>query len=65
MRRDRSWPRSNLASPAPSGVGMARPPYRTYLRPASQEKAADLLDLPFSTYQRYRDGGIDPITDWL
>lgn len=37
-----------------------------HLRPApSQEKAADLLDLPFSIYRRYRDGGIDPITDWL
>jgi hypothetical protein len=32
---------------------------RTYLRPASsQEKAAELLDLPFSTYRRYRDRGI-------
>jgi hypothetical protein len=39
---------------------------RTYLRPApSQEKAAELLDLPFSTYRRYRDRGIEAITDWL
>jgi hypothetical protein len=39
---------------------------RTYLRPApSQEKAAELLDLPFSTYRRYRDRGIGTITDWL
>lgn len=39
---------------------------RTYLRPApSQEKAAELLDLPFSTYRRYRDRGVEMITDWL
>ena len=39
---------------------------RTYLRPApTQEKAAELLDLPFSTYRRYRDRGIETITDWL
>ncbi len=39
---------------------------RTYLRPApTQEKAAELLDLPFSTYRRYRDRGIEAITDWL
>jgi hypothetical protein len=39
---------------------------RAYLRPApTQEKAAELLDLPFSTYRRYRDRGIETITDWL
>jgi len=39
---------------------------RTYLRPApTQEKAAELLDLPFSTYRRYRDRGIETIADWL
>jgi hypothetical protein len=39
---------------------------RTYLHPApSQEKAAELLDLPFSTYRRYRDRGIETVTDWL
>jgi hypothetical protein len=39
---------------------------RTYLRPApTQEKAAELLDLPFSTYRRYRDRGIEAIADWL
>jgi hypothetical protein len=93
MRRDRSWPRSNLAIPAPFGrrrnpappndrkgrqakCGVlkldprAETQYRvldrTYLRPApSQEKAADLPDLPFSTYRRYRDRGIEAITDWL
>jgi hypothetical protein len=39
---------------------------RTYLRPASsQEKAAELLDLPFTTFRRYRDRSIEAITDWL
>ena len=39
---------------------------RAYLRPApTQEKAAELLDLPFSTYRRHRDRGIETITDWL
>jgi hypothetical protein len=39
---------------------------RTYLRPApTQEKAAELLDLPFSTFRRYRDRGIAAITEWL
>jgi hypothetical protein len=39
---------------------------RTYLRPApAQEKAAELLDLPFSTYRRYRNRGIAAITEWL
>jgi hypothetical protein len=39
---------------------------RTYLRPApSQEKATELLNLPFSTYRRYRDRGIEAIADRL
>jgi hypothetical protein len=39
---------------------------RTYLHPApSQEKAAELLDLPFSTYRRYRDRGVEALTEWL
>jgi hypothetical protein len=32
--------------------------YRTYFDPApSQERAAELLDLPFSTYRRHLEGG--------
>ncbi len=32
--------------------------YRTYFNPApSQERAAELLDLPFSTYRRHLKGG--------
>jgi hypothetical protein len=39
---------------------------RTFLRPApTQEKAAELLELPFSTYRRHRDRGTEAITNWL
>jgi DNA-directed RNA polymerase specialized sigma24 family protein len=39
---------------------------RTDLHPAlSQEEAAELLDLPFSTYRRYRDRGVEALTEWL
>jgi hypothetical protein len=39
---------------------------RTYLRPApTHEKAAELLNLPCSTYRRCRDRGVEAITDWL
>jgi hypothetical protein len=39
---------------------------RTFLRPAAtQEKAAELLDLPFSTYRRHRNRGVERVTAWL
>jgi hypothetical protein len=39
---------------------------RTFLRPApSQEKAAEILDLPFSTYRRHRDRAVEAVTRWL
>jgi hypothetical protein len=39
---------------------------RTFLRPApTQERAAELLGLPFSTYRRYRNRGVDRIVTWL
>lgn len=39
---------------------------RTYLRPApTQERAAELLDLPFSTYRRHRRDGVDRIVETL
>jgi hypothetical protein len=40
--------------------------YRTYLQPApSQEQAAGLLDLPFSTYRRHLKSGIRLVTELL
>lgn len=39
---------------------------RTFLRPApSQEKAAEVLDLSFSTFRRRRDRAVALVTDWL
>ena len=31
----------------------------------TQEQAAELLDLPFSTYRRHLKAGLDQITDYL
>lgn len=40
--------------------------YRTYLNPApSQEKAAELLGLPFSTYRRHLKGGVTRVGEIL
>ncbi|MBC8102302.1 MAG: ATP-binding protein [Cytophagales bacterium] len=40
--------------------------YHTYLRPApTQERAAEILDLPFSTYRRHLAEGIVLLTDAL
>ncbi|ACY98526.1 MULTISPECIES: AAA family ATPase [Thermomonospora] len=39
---------------------------RTYLRPAAtQERAAEILGLPFSTYRRHLARGVERIVDWL
>ncbi|PSB04791.1 AAA family ATPase [Merismopedia glauca] len=51
-----SW-RSN-----PREEKLYRAIYRTYLQPApTQEQAAELLDLPFSTYRRHLKSGIDKL----
>ncbi len=39
---------------------------RTYVRPApTQERAAELLGLPFSTYRRHLGGGVDRVAGYL
>ena len=39
---------------------------RTYVRPApTQEAAADLLGLPFSTYRGHLTRGVERVVDWL
>ena len=39
---------------------------RTFLRPAAtQERAAEVLGLPFTTYRRQLARGVDRIIDWL
>ena len=40
--------------------------YRTYLEPApNQERAAELLGLPFSTYRRHLKGGVTRVGEIL
>ena len=50
----------------PRGETLARVLDRTFLRPAaSQEAAAEMLDLPFSTYRRYLSTGVGRLTEVL
>jgi hypothetical protein len=51
---------------APRGARPARALHRTYLHPApSQEKAAEILGLPFSTYRRHLAHGVDRVVATL
>jgi hypothetical protein len=50
----------------PRDAKLARALDRTYLRPApTQERAAELLDLPFSTYRRHLARGTERVASWL
>ena len=50
----------------PRDAKLARALDRTYLRPApTQEAAAELLGLPFSTYRRHLARGVERVVDWL
>jgi hypothetical protein len=52
--------------PLPKGERLYGVMYHTFLTPApSQEKAAELVDLPFSTYRRYLAIGIQRVTEML
>jgi hypothetical protein len=51
---------------SPRDAKLYRAVQHTYLQPApTQEKAAELLDLPFSTYRRHLKAGITRITEML
>ncbi|MDZ8109906.1 MAG: ATP-binding protein [Nostoc sp. DedQUE12a] len=51
---------------SPRDEKLYRAVYRTYLNPApTQEQAAELLDLPFSTYRRHLKAGITRIVEIL
>jgi hypothetical protein len=51
---------------SPRDAKLYRALQRTYLQPApTQEKAAELLDLPFSTYRRHLKAGVARITELL
>jgi hypothetical protein len=50
----------------PKGMQLQAVLHRTYLRPAAtQEAAAEVLDLPLSTYRRYLVKAIEQLTDLL
>jgi hypothetical protein len=50
----------------PRDAKLARALERTYLRPApTQEAAAELLGLPFSTYRGHLGRGVERVVDWL
>ena len=50
----------------PKDEKLYRAIYHTYLKPApTQERAAELLDLPFNTYRYHLANGIKRITEWL
>jgi hypothetical protein len=51
---------------APRQAKLYRALYHTYFQPApTQERAAEALDLPFSTYRRHLKAGITQVTDML
>lgn len=54
-----------LAS-APRQAKLHRALHHTYVQPAAtQEQAAELLDLPFSTYRRHLSAGVSAVTELL
>lgn len=51
---------------SPRAVKLYRALHHTYFQPAgTQEGAAELLDLPFSTYRRHLTAGIAQVTEAL
>jgi hypothetical protein len=51
---------------APRQSKLYRALYYTYFDPApTQERAAEMLDLPFSTYRRHLKAGLDWLTEYL
>ncbi|MBI4788266.1 MAG: ATP-binding protein [Chloroflexi bacterium] len=51
---------------SPRDAKLYRALFHTYLQPAAtQEQAAEILDLPFSTFRRHLKSGIDSVTEIL
>jgi hypothetical protein len=51
---------------SPKQVKLYRALQHTYFEPApTQEQAAELLDLPFSTYRRHLRAGLDAVAQQL
>jgi hypothetical protein len=56
----------NLLQSSPRQLKLHRALYHTYVQPAAtQELAAELLDLPFSTYRRHLKEGIENLVETL
>jgi hypothetical protein len=56
----------NLLQSSPKQTKLYRAIYHTYVLPApTQELAAELLNLPFSTYRRHLKEGIENVVDTL
>lgn len=56
----------DLLKSSPRQMKLYRALYHTYLQPAAtQELAAEVLDLPFSTYRRHLKEGIDNVVETL
>jgi DNA-directed RNA polymerase specialized sigma24 family protein len=64
--RDQLMQIINTLQSSPREAKLYRAIYHTYVQPAAtQEQAAELLDLPFSTYRRHLQSGIVRITEIL
>ena len=51
---------------SPRDAKLYRALYHTYFQPApTQERAAEILDLPFSTYRRHLTAGVAQVTEAL
>jgi len=51
---------------SPRDLKLHRALWHTYIEPApTQERAAELLDLPFNTYRYHLARGIERVADWL
>lgn len=51
---------------SPREVKLYRALHHTYFQPTvTQEQAAELLDLPFSTYRRHLSAGVTYLVEWL
>lgn len=50
----------------PKDIKLHRALWHTYIEPApTQERAAELLGLPFNTYRYHLSNGLDRVSDWL
>jgi hypothetical protein len=57
---------AEMLQASPRDAKLYRAVYHTYLQPApTQEQAAELLDLPFSTYRRHLKAGLQRLTEML